>query len=170
LEGALTEIQVQTFPRVWGYLFNPVSFWYCRNAEGETQAIVAEVNNTFGQRHCYCLTPDPSSGSFQAVSAEKIFYVSPFYPVEGSYRFSFNLDQDRPRAHIDYYRHDQLELNTAISGQANPFCQRQLLSALIRQPFLTLGVMAKIHWQALRLWIKGVPLCSRPQSVEEKTP
>ena len=161
-------IWVQTFPRVFGYIFNPVNFWYCGRNDGSIGAILAEVNNTFGEKHVYVLTPDPGSGRFQDVRADKRLYVSPFYPVRGSYRFHFNTDLDKPRVRIDYYDEGRLQLNTAIWGNTQPLTSSTLLSALVRQPLLTLGVMARIHWQALRLWMKGVSLQPNPSvSTEE---
>ncbi|MES9840049.1 MAG: DUF1365 domain-containing protein [Candidatus Thiodiazotropha endolucinida] len=161
---------LQTFPRVFGYLFNPVSFWYCQRSDGTVGAIVAEVNNTFGERHCYVLQPKPGDGSFTAVEAVKRLYVSPFYPVSGGYRFHFNVDFDAPRVRIDYYDQGQLQLNTAIWGRSKPLTDANLLIVLLKQPLLTLGVTVRIHWQALRLWLKGVSLSHRTSSsIEEAT-
>jgi DUF1365 family protein len=161
-------IWVQTFPRLFGYVFNPVSFWYCQRADGSVGAIIAEVNNTFGERHCYLLTPDPKTGRYTDVFADKRMYVSPFFPVEGGYRFHFNTDFTAPRVSIDYFRDDRLQLNTAIWGRAKFLSNRTLLSALLRQPLLTLGVILRIHWQAFHLWRKGVSIYHRTKlSAEE---
>jgi DUF1365 family protein len=158
---------LQTFPRVFGYLFNPVSFWYCQRADGRVGAIIAEVNNTFGERHCYVLRPG-KGGSFSGIGSEKRLYVSPFYPLSGSYRFHFKIDCQAPRVRIDYYDQGALQLNTAIWGKSRPLTSGTLLTALLKQPLLTLGVMFRIHWQALRLWLKGVSLTTRtPSSMEE---
>ena len=162
-------IWLQTFPRLFGYLFNPVSFWYCQRGDGAVGAIIAEVNNTFGERHLYLLTPDPISGRFSDVRADKRMYVSPFYPVSGGYRFHFNTDLNRPRVRIDYYDRGRLQLNTAIWGESRQLSRSALFAALIRQPFLTLGVTFRIHWQALRLWLKGVALHPKPSSTNEET-
>ncbi len=162
LEGLTGPLWVQTFPRVFGYQFNPVSFWYCCDPQREVVAIIAEVNNTFGERHCYLLTPDPATGRFVEVRRDKQFYVSPFYPVEGEYRFTFNVDFDAPRVVIDYYQRDELQLNTAIWGRAKPLTPGNIARALVRQPLMTIGVIVKIHWQALRLWLRRVPLVAKP--------
>jgi hypothetical protein len=163
-------IWVQSFPRVFGFVFNPVSFWYCRRGDGSVGAIVAEVNNTFGERHCYVLTPDRQTGRFRDVRAPKALYVSPFYPVRGEYRFHFNTDFDAPRVRIDYFDDGRLQLNTAVWGRARALSSSSLLAALVRQPLLTLGVIARIHWQALRLWVRGVALFDRPtRTVREIT-
>ncbi|MEZ5542434.1 MAG: DUF1365 domain-containing protein [Pseudomonadota bacterium] len=154
-------IWVQTFPRVFGCLFNPVSFWYCQRDDDSVGAILAEVNNTFGERHCYLLRPDRESGRFEGVYAEKVLYVSPFYPVAGGYDFRINTDFETPRVAIDYFNEGKLQLNTAIWGKSRPLTSRSLLSALLRQPLLTLGVIFRIHWQAFRLWRAGLSLCER---------
>ena len=168
IEDCKGRLWLQTFPRVFGYLFNPVSFWYCGRTDGSIGAIIAEVNNTFGERHCYLLRPD-GAGRFDAVYADKRLYVSPFYPVSGGYRFRFNLDFDQPRVSIDYFDQGELQLNTAIWGRARSWSGLGLLSALSRQPLLTLGVMTRIHWQALRLWLKGIALAKRPSATLEES-
>jgi hypothetical protein len=161
-------IWLQTFPRVFGFVFNPVSFWYCERDDGSVGVIVAEVNNTFGDRHCYVLKPDPVTGSYSDISTDKKMYVSPFYPVEGCYRFYFNIDFDQPRVRIDYFNKGELQLNTTIWGRSKDWSIRSLLMVLLRQPLLTLGVVARIHWQALRLWIKGVSLFNRHATSTEE--
>ena len=168
IEDCSGPIWVQTFPRVFGYVFNPVSFWYCERQDGSIGAILAEVNNTFGDKHVYVLTPDPETGRFQDIRADKQLYVSPFYPVSGGYRFHFNTDLDAPRVRIDYFNEGRLQLNTAIWGKSRQLTSRSLFAALARQPLLTLGVMARIHWQALRLWLKGVSLQPNPSSSAEE--
>jgi DUF1365 family protein len=169
------EIVLQCFPRVLGYVFNPVSFWFCRNGAGDLIAVLAEVRNTFGGCHNYLLhNPDGTPlRDGQVLTAGKAFHVSPFCEVEGSYRFRFLLDRDRPVANIDY---DDGEgegdlLLTAISGRAREWSSSALLSAFLRMPFLTAGVMLRIHWQALKLWLKGVPFHGKsvPQSFQEST-
>ena len=165
-QGGVTDcpgpVWLQTFPRVFGYVFNPVSFWYCQREDGSVGAIIAEVNNTFGDRHTYLLTPDQRTGDFTEVRVEKQLYVSPFYPVKGLYRFDFNCDLDAPRVRIDYFNQDCLQLNTAIWGVSRKLTTGNLLSVLMRQPLLTLGVMFHIHWQAFRLWRKRVTFFHRP--------
>jgi len=159
------EIVLQTFPRVLGHVFNPVSFWYCHDAAGRLVAVLAEVNNTFGGRHDYLLhLPDGRPiADGEVLSADKCFHVSPFNRVEGSYRFRFQLGRSVQAVHIDYDDAEGELLATAISGRPRAWTTRALAAALARMPFLTLGVIARIHWQALRLWWKGVPfLGARP--------
>lgn len=152
------EIVLQTFPRVGGFVFNPVSFWYCHDRNGALIAVLAEVNNTFGGHHHYLLhrsgTPLPNGAELRA---DKTFHVSPFNVVEGGYRFRFRQHGDLTVARIDYDDHQGELLLTAISGRAQTWTPRALLGALLRMPLLTAGVFWRIHWQALKLWAKGVP-------------
>lgn len=170
LKECADAIWLQTFPRVFGYLFNPVSFWYCMRKDGSLGAIIAEVNNTFGDRCCYLLRPD-GQGKFHDVAADKVMYVSPFYPVEGHYRFHFDVDNfERPTVRINYFQQDRLQLKTSIWGEPKPLVSRNMMTALLRQPFLTLGVTFRIHWQALRLWWKGAVFHKhQPTSLEKTT-
>ena len=149
---------LQTFPRVLGFVFNPVSFWYCHDRDGRLIAILAEVNNTFGGTHSYLLHRGGAALVDGAeLRADKRFHVSPFNEVEGGYRFRFQLERAVQVCRIDYDDAQGEVLLTAISGQPQAWSAMALLKALARMPFLTLGVVARIHWQALRLWLKGVP-------------
>ena len=152
------EIMLQTFPRVCGLLFNPVSFWFCHNRAGELIAVLAEVNNTFGGHHNYLLhRAGAALRDGEELRADKLFHVSPFNEIEGGYRFRFHLARPIPLARIDYDDADGELLLTAISGKAQAWTARALLGAFLRMPQLTAGVVFRIHWQALKLWLKGVP-------------
>ncbi len=164
------EIWLQTFPRVLGYVFNPVSFWFCHRRDGSLRAIVCEVNNTFGERHCYLLDNGGTLRWGELLSAKKIFHVSPFCAVTGAYRFRFmravQPDGERQRervvARIDYHDDDGPLLLTSVSGELRPLSGAAALLAFLRHPLMTLGVIARIHWQALRLFIKRVPFFPKP--------
>ncbi len=152
------EIILQTFPRVFGYVFNPVSFWFCHDRGGQLIAVLAEVNNTFGGSHSYLLHQHGRPllpGAEHAAS--KLFHVSPFCTVEGGYRFRFRRTERAQVAHIDYDDADGPLLQTSISGKQLAWTASALWRVFLRMPLLTLGVMARIHWQALKLWCKGVP-------------
>jgi len=152
------EIVLQTFPRVLGFVFNPVSFWFCHDRSGQLIAILAEVNNTFGGTHSYLLHRSGAPlADGEELRAEKLFHVSPFNEIEGGYRFRFHQGRAVQRAHIDYDDAQGELLLTAISGKPRPWSTGSLLAAFLRMPFLTLGVVARIHWQALKLWLNGVP-------------
>jgi DUF1365 family protein len=165
------EIWLHTFPRVLGYVFNPVSFWFAHRADGSLRAIVCEVNNTFGERHCYLLAHrDGRPLAYgEALDARKVFHVSPFCRIEGRYRFRFMLSRpeglsaQRWVGRIDYDDDEGPLLMTSVSGELEPLSGRSLLRALAGYPTFTFGVIARIHWQALRLWLKRVPFLSKPE-------
>lgn len=170
IDGVDGEIWLQTFPRVLGYVFNPVSFWYCHRANGELAAVIAEVNNTFGQRHWYVLRPQPHQRAIrwgQELRASKVFHVSPFCRVEGRYRFRFlrsastDGDVERIVARVDHDDTDGPLLLTSIAGTLAPLTAQRVLRALALHPLHSFGVIARIHWQALKLWCKRVPFIPR---------
>lgn len=167
-------IVLQAFPRVLGYVFNPISIWYCFDRMGLLRAAICEVNNTFGERHNYLVAhPDqrpiePGDG----LIAKKVFYVSPFCEVKGYYRFRFEQTGERAFAQIDYYDGDVEVVDkdeagkllvTTVFGKPQALTAAIALSALITHPLMTFGVVARIHWQALKLWLKRVKFISRPK-------
>jgi DUF1365 family protein len=158
------EIWLHTFPRVLGYSFKPVSFWFCHDRHGACRAILAEVNNTFGERHCYLLAnPDGAPLRRGAeLQAAKVFHVSPFCEVGGSYRFRFLDDGSRSISRVDHHDDTGALLVTSISGRHAPLDARACARALLGYPMFTFGVIARIHWQALQLWLRGVPFHRKP--------
>ena len=164
VQDADGEIWLHTYPRVLGYVFKPVSFWYCHRADGSLAAIVAEVNNTFGERHCYLLT-QPRWGT--ELKAQKVFHVSPFCKVEGDYRFRFFRTPSRIVARIE---HDDAQgplILTSLSGELQVATPRAQWQALLRHPMMSLMVIVRIHWHALQLWLKRVPFFSKPHPPHE---
>jgi uncharacterized protein len=163
VHDAAGEAWLQCFPRVLGHRFKPVSFWFCHRADDSLRAIVAEVNNTFGERHFYLL--DAAAWGREQHAAKR-FHVSPFCAVEGGYRFRFlrSADGRRNVARIDLDDAQGTLLRTSISGQLEPATRRALLRAVLRFPLLSLGIVARIHWQALRLWLAGVPVIPHPSA------
>lgn len=159
IEDATGEIWLHCYPRVWGYTFKPVSFWYCHTADDQLRAIVVEVNNTFGERHCYLLE-HPRYGLEQ--TSGKVFHVSPFCEVQGTYRFRFMRTHDHTVARVDHDDSDGPLIETSVSGALQPISPSALRRAVWGYPMLTLMVMARIHWQALQLWLKRVPFFSKP--------
>ena len=163
VDDADGEIWLHTYPRMFGYTFKPVSFWYCHRRDGGLRAIVVEVNNTFGERHCYLLDAPRYGVELQA---DKCFHVSPFCRVEGRYRFRFMRtlqgEQERTVVRVD---HDDAQgplLNTSVSGTLQPVSPAALRRALWRYPAMTAMVMARIHWQALQIWLKRVGFHRKP--------
>ena len=161
IEGADGEVWLHCYPRVLGYTFKPVSFWYCHRADGSLRAIVVEVNNTFGERHCYLLD-EPAFG--RELRAQKVFHVSPFCNIEGGYRFRFMVTADRTRtvARIDYDDAQGPLLETSVSGTLVPMSARAARRAMLRYPAMTFGVVFRIHWQAAKLFLKKVRFVSKP--------
>ncbi|MGK5019465.1 DUF1365 domain-containing protein [Janthinobacterium sp. LB2P10] len=163
------EIWLQTFPRVAGYVFNPVSFWHCYDTAGQLRAVLAEVNNTFGESHRYLLRIADTAGGPSTATADKQMHVSPFCEVSGHYRFRFRLGGASHCTELDYHDDDGVLLRTALSGRAMPMSDSALAGALLRYPLLGLGIMLRIHWQALRLWLKHVPFFSKPPAPIHQT-
>ncbi|MFG5408405.1 DUF1365 domain-containing protein [Piscinibacter sakaiensis] len=167
------EVWLHCLPRVLGYAFKPVSFWYGHRADGSLAAIVAEVNNTFGERHCYLLAPPPGGrlAFGQTLQATKVFHVSPFCAVGGDYRFRFlRTDLGAPGApggrtvvRVDHHDADGALLQTSAAGELAPLTPARIRQAFFGVPLMTLGVVLRIHWQALQLWLKRLPLFRKPE-------
>ena len=157
------EVWLHCYARVWGYAFKPVSFWYCHRSDNSLAAILVEVNNTFGERHCYVL-PQPHYG--QTLHADKVFHVSPFCHVQGRYDFRFmraeHEGESKTVVRIDHSDADGLLISTSVSGKLQPLTAQSLRQALWRYPLQSFGVIARIHWQALGLWLKRVPFVRKP--------
>jgi len=164
-------IWLQTFPRVLGYVFNPVSFWLCHDRAGALRAVVAEVSNTFGERHNYLVAHDDARpiAAGDWLTARKVFHVSPFFPVAGTYRFRFSDSGASCSFSINYDDGQGHSLVTRIGGAAQPLGNAALARALIRYPWMTLGIMLRIHYHALRLWLKRVPFFPKPLPPVEDT-
>ena len=148
-----------------GYTFKPVSFWYCHRQDNSLAAIVAEVHNTFGERHCYLL-PEPQWG--QTLQADKVFHVSPFCEVTGQYQFRFMRThakgQERVVARVDHDDTLGPLVQTSLSGALTPANPFENWRTFCRYPLFTVAVMVRIHWHALLLWLKRVPFFSKPQA------
>jgi DUF1365 family protein len=173
-EGIATadgEVVLQTFPRMFGFVFNPVSFWFCHDRTGALRAVLAEVRNTFGDRHNYLIAHADQRPITAAdtLAARKIFHVSPFFPVAGEYRFRFDLTPERRRVELDYWLDGERVLATALEGRPQPLAASALGRALLRQPLLTIAVVWRIHWQAVQLWLKRAVFHSRPQPPLQET-
>lgn len=157
------EVWLQTFPRMFGYAFNPITFWFCKK-NGNLDAVLCEVNNTFGERHFYWVKSDGPMTSEQWLRAEKVFHVSPFFPVDGYYNFRFNLGLQKSRVDISYYGDDDsLRLTTWVAGTFQDLEDGRLINIILRYGWMTPLVVFRIHWQALRLWSKKVNFFSKPQ-------
>lgn len=150
-------------PRVLGHAFNPVSFWLGQDDAGALLWVIAEVTNTFGDRHSYLCHHEDHRPILPAdrLRARKIFHVSPFQPVEGEYVFRFDIGATRLGIWIDYVTTEGGVLAT-LTGRLQPMTNMGLLGACLRRPFGSRRVLALIHWQALKLYLKGAGYRARP--------
>ncbi len=162
-------VRLLTMPRVLGYGFNPLSVYYGHGPDGRLRAIVYEVSNTFGERHSYVVaTPDADSARDHA--AEKVFHVSPFMPLGHGYDFRLLQPGEHLSISINVRDGDALVLNAAFAATRRPLSDGSLVRAFLTHPLLTLKVIAAIHWEALRIVLKGgryhrrPPLPARPFS------
>jgi DUF1365 family protein len=165
------EVYLHTMPRVLGFVFNPVSFWHCHDVDGRLRAVLCEVHNTFGEWHNYLVMREDGGpiGADGALWARKVFHVSPFLPLRGSYRFRFTHHGAVHTAAVDYWEDGVEVLSTCLGGRAVPLSSTSLLRAFFHYPLMTLAVLARIHVQALRLWWKRVPFLSKPSPPVEET-
>jgi hypothetical protein len=147
---------------MFGYGFQPVSFWFCER-NGSIEAILCEVNNTFGERHFYWLNEENrKKANSLEFSTAKNFHVSPFFPVSGRYEYRFQFAKGYIDAEIDYFD-PELCLRTKLSLIRNPYSKKQMTKTLFRHGWLSLFVITRIHIQALRLWLKKATFFSKPR-------
>lgn len=164
-----TRIELLAQPRVLGHVFNPVSFWLCYNADEALTTVIAEVTNTFGDRHSYLCRHDNGRAitKDETLSAQKLMHVSPFQPVEGGYTFRFDIQPDSIGIWIDYSRGNG-GLIATLTGQRKPITNASIIKAVLRRPFGSRRVLALIHWQAIKLWWKGATFRSQPEPPSEE--
>jgi len=169
LNTLVTTITLLAQPRVLGHVFNPVSFWLGFDAEGGLRVVIPEVSNTYGDRHSYLCVHDDHRviAATDTLDAAKIFYVSPFQPVEGGYRFRFDIRDDKIGIWIDYNAGENGLLAT-LTGERLPLTNTSILRACLRRPFGSRRVLGLIHWQALKLWWKGAMFRTRPEPPTEE--
>jgi uncharacterized protein len=165
-EGAIVLL---TMPRMLGYAFNPLSLYFCYRNDGALAAILYEVNNTFGQRHTYLIPATPDADGLVRQESAKSLYVSPFLDTDMSYAFVAAPPKERVAISIIARDKEGPVLIAKLSGDRISLGDTTLLRALFAYPFLTLKVVAAIHWEALRLWLKGVGLTHRPEQPNDQT-
>lgn len=158
---AITSIVLITLPKVLGYGFNPVSFWLCFN-QGLI-AVLAEVNNTFGDRHSYlCFHPDlrtiqPDDWFYH----DKLMYVSPFCKVEGKYDLRFDVSEEKTLININYKTETGKLLSTSINAKSKPLNEKNLLKYFFIYPFMSFKIIFLIHYHVFRIWMKKVPFSKK---------
>jgi DUF1365 family protein len=156
-EGILARgpMRVLCYPRLLGYVFNPLSVWFCHDDEGELAGIVYEVHNTLGERHAYALRVEGKNNLIHQ-ACQKDFYVSPFLSSDCHYRFRIRPPQDDVLIAINETEAGQPVLTATFAGKRRPLSDASLLMMLLQHPLMTLKVIAAIHFEALRLMLKGV--------------
>lgn len=154
IQGQLGSVRLLTYPRMFGYMFNPVSVYLCEDTVGRGLATIYEVNNTFGERHHYVV---PMQGDAKAAHcATKVFYVSPFMETSGRYRFRVLEKGDRFAVAMESVDADGSILNASFRGHQMPLTAANIRATIFKFPLMTLKVTAGIHWEALKLWRKGL--------------
>jgi DUF1365 family protein len=156
-----------THLRYLGYVFNPVSFYYCYDASGQLEMMLAEVNSTFGESHNYWLTAAEQKKCKAAMryTTPKQMHVSPFMPMQLEYDWIFTQPDSRLVAHMNTFAQGKSSFDATLQLQRRPWKRSELHKVLVQYPFMTLRVIGAIHWQALKLWIKGVPVYTLPSKL-----
>lgn len=158
------DIVLQTLPRILGYAFNPVSFWFCLDKSGGLRAVVNEVNNTFGERHIYVVAHECGRviEKDDVLEKEKIFHVSPFMHVEGRYRFRYYYADHQTAIWIDYVTEQGDMLYTSVIGKRSELSTKNLLKYFVKYPLVTFKVIGLIHYQAIKLVLKKIRYVAKP--------
>lgn len=162
------QIFLLTHLRYLGYVFNPVSFFYCYDHAGQLRIVLSEVNSTFGETHNYWLTSaneQPNAAAMKYRTA-KHMHVSPFHGMDLEYDWVFTPPSERLVAHMNTLRDGSANFDATLILERQPWDAKHLVRTLRAYPFMTLKVIAGIHWQALRLWAKGVPVYAHPAKLE----
>ena len=156
-------VRVLCMPRVLGHVFNPLSVFFCHDAEGCLAAILYEVHNTFGERHSYVLAIDGEAAPVRQ-SCGKSFYVSPFLPMALGYDFTVTPPDEGVSVRVAASDPEGLLLDAWFTGRRQALDDAQLLRSLAAFPLMTLKVVAAIHWEALKIWLSGIPLVRKPSA------
>lgn len=144
--------------RVFGHVFNPLSLFWCHDAAGHLRCVVAEVHNTYGERHCYLLETDDAGRA----SVPKAFYVSPFNDVEGRYRMKLPVPGERLAVSIVLEREGHKPFVATVDGERHEASVPNILAAALAVPLAPLRVAAQIRWQGIKLWARRLPIIKRP--------
>ncbi|MBV1885704.1 MAG: DUF1365 domain-containing protein [Parvibaculaceae bacterium] len=155
-------VRLLCYPRILGYAFNPLSVYYCYDRDGHLIATLHEVNNTFGEKHTYILGASMgAAGAGYQQAAQKNLAVSPFTEMDVNYQFKMNMPNESIHLHIGLHDDEGQVMSASFTGIKHDASDRELLLAFIQYPLMTLKVTVGIYFEALRLWLKGVPLIAR---------
>ncbi|MEV7572792.1 DUF1365 domain-containing protein [Pseudarthrobacter sp. NPDC089323] len=157
-------IHMLTSARVFGYVFNPLTLFWCYRSSGELECVVAEVHNTYGERHCYLLRTDPAGRA----SVPKAFYVSPFNDLDGQYRMKLPAPGERLAVSIVLEREGHRPFVATMDGRRHPATLRNILAAALAVPAAPLLVSALIRVQGITLWARRLPVVARPQHTSQE--
>lgn len=157
-------IHMLTSARVFGYVFNPLTLFWCYRSSGELECVVAEVHNTYGERHCYLLRTDPAGRA----AVPKAFYVSPFNDLDGQYRMKLPAPGDRLAVSIVLEREGHRPFVATMDGRRHPATLRNVLAAALAVPAAPLLVSALIRVQGITLWARRLPVVARPQHTSQE--
>ncbi|UTW57830.1 DUF1365 domain-containing protein [Kordiimonas sp. SCSIO 12603] len=170
LQESINKIYMLTMPRVFGYSFNPITTYYCVSNCEELVAIFYEVHNTFGERITYgsAVSLNDRSGLVSPHSADKELHVSPFFQVEGSYKFHQKLSLSSLSLGIQYKKAGKCLLTAHLQADRKKISAANLFKALIRIPFVTLKTTIAIHYEAAKIWFKGIPFFKKPSAPDKQ--
>ncbi len=161
IDPAEVSVRLLCYPRIFGYAFNPLCTYFCVSKNGQLRAIVYEVNNTFGERQLYPFAFEPAQVDTAAAAihrCDKQMHVSPFTPPRMNYEFRTSVTDDKVSVAIRAFEESGTVLTASFAGNSQVLEDRHLLRNAMRYPFMTVKVIAGIHWEALKLWIKRVPV------------
>ena len=161
-------IALLSLPRILGYAFNPLSVYFCHRRDGTLAAILYEVRNTFRQRHTYVIPVDPAAADGPVrQSCDKVFYVSPFLDMDMRYAFRIDPPGERIAVAVDGLRAGERIITASFAGARRELTDATLLRSFLAHPLLSFAVVGGIHWEALKLWLKGAGLRARPLPPQE---
>jgi len=163
-ETQIARFKMLTYPRIFGYAFNPITVYFGLDAEQNTKLMIYEVNNTFGQRHTYVIPAEEREDGMIWQNCDKQFYVSPFNDVSGNYTFHVTPIAKKLTVGVALRDDDGPLLNAFFAGQKHELTDGQLVKAILSTGWMTAKVMLGIHWEALKLWLKGLKLKPRPDA------
>ncbi|RIJ26143.1 DUF1365 domain-containing protein [Henriciella barbarensis] len=165
IDASSLRLKLITFPRHLFYKFAPISVWIAEDEDARPAGVIYEVRNTFGERHVYVAAAD---GGWSRHAADKVFHVSPFFDVSGKYEFSLQRDETTLRLGVSTVSEGGVKHMATLSTKAAAATDSALIRKAVSMPFSTLGVTLAIHWEALKLWLKGANYHPKPHQAQRK--